>query len=73
MMPDISGVPQVFLCHHIPDFKLQATEMSLQIEILKLWVMCFFWKDEVGRGEKTIIPILVLFTEDELRHPLNSL
>lgn len=33
-------------------FKLQATEMSLQIETLKLWVVCFFWKDEVGRGKK---------------------
>lgn len=52
MMPDISGVPQVFLCNHISNFKPQATDMSLQIETLKLWVVSFFLKDEVGKGKK---------------------
>ena len=72
MIPDVSGAPQVLLCHHIPNLKPQATDMSLQVETLKLWVCFLFWKDEVGREKKIIIPLLVLFTEDEHRHTLNS-
>lgn len=52
MIPDVSGAPQVFLCHHIPNLKPQATDMSLKVETLKLWVCFLFWKDEVGRGKK---------------------
>lgn len=73
MIPDVSWASQVFLCQNIPDLKPQVTGMSLQIESLKLsFGVCFFVFECAGQKKKIITSLLILFTEDEQRHTLNS-